>query len=70
LPPQVTLALPGIDSNSGTATKAMACEVAQQLSTPTFPDGMGRGERRGSADRGVKGVFDPLSIFLPPSIRF
>ena len=29
----------------------------------------GMGEYRGSAGRGVKGVFDPLGIFLPPSIR-
>ena len=48
----------------------MGVDAGQRGGTGRF--GIHGGSSRGSTDRGVKGVFDPppLSIFLPPPIRF
>jgi hypothetical protein len=42
----------------------------EQYIPVTDPKDNNGGDYRGSADKGVKGVFDPLRIILPPSIRF
>ena len=54
---------------NGYANMEMGVDAGSRGGTGRF--GIHGGSSRGSADRGVKGVFDPPpSIFLPPPIRF